>query len=148
MTVPPVSQARLEQYCRRHTITVSAPLGFGKDGTVWRTSVGTALKIHLLAESYATEVRAYIRLRERDIEAIAGFQIPFLLDFEHDLFAIEMSIVSPPYLLDFASAILDRPSDLIEDEGNTLDDLVRDRFGDRSAEILYLQQQLAERAGI
>ncbi|SRR6266496_1168524 len=48
----------------------------------------------------------------------------------------------------YASAKLDTPYDLIEDEGHTLADLVYERFGDRAPEIFYLRQQLEQRAGI
>src|SRR4051812_48974792 len=123
MTGPPIIQSRLEEYCRRYSARAVSSLGLGKDGSVWQSDRQTAIKIHLHAESYATEIKAYIRLRELDLTEIAGFAVPYLLDFDDELLAIEMSIVSPPYLLDFASAILDRPSDLIEDEGNTLVDL-------------------------
>ena len=53
---------------------------------------------------YRRELRAYQILRQRDIEEINGFQIPKLLRSDDSLLAIEMSIVTPPFLLDFASA--------------------------------------------
>src|SRR2546423_7425129 len=104
MIVPPVLVARFEQYCRRRNIAPGALLGQGKDGSVWQTDCPSAVKIHLQAELYTREVQAYIRLAERDIAAIAGFNIPKLIGADDDLLAIEMSIVFPPYLLDFASA--------------------------------------------
>lgn len=89
-----------------------------------------------------------MRLRARKIDVIAGFEIPLLYAVDDDFLAIEMSIVKPPYLLDFASAKLDSPPDLIEDEGHSLADLVFERFGERAAEIFYLRQQLEQHAGI
>lgn len=65
------------------------------------------------------------------------------------LFAIEMQIVFPPYIVDFASARFDSRPDLIEDEGHTFHDRIRDRFGRaRSAKVIDICDDLAARAGI
>jgi hypothetical protein len=45
------------------------------------------------------------------LESISGFKVPELLRHDDALWTIEMSIVSPPYILDFAGAYLDRPPD-------------------------------------
>lgn len=148
MTIPPRIESRRQQYCERHGVTTKQLLGQGKDGAVWQTQRGSALKIHEQIESYAAERNAYMRLRARKIDVIAGFEIPLLYAVDDDFLAIEMSIVKPPYLLDFASAKLDSPPDLIEDEGHSLADLVFERFGERAAEIFYLRQQLEQHAGI
>jgi hypothetical protein len=148
MTVPPALLARVEQYCRRQNLSNPQLVGQGKDGSVWQVDRPSAVKIHAHYSSYAPEVQAYIRLTERGLEKIAGFTVPSLIDFDDELLAIEMTIVRPPYLLDFASARLDSPPDLIEDEGHTLADLVVERFGDRAPDIFHLQQQLALLAGI
>ena len=148
MTVPPIITARMQLYCQRHGITCAEILGQGKDGCVWSTSQQSALKIHNYTELYSRERDAYIRLRDCKITMIAAFRVPRLLSFDDEYLAIDMTIVSPPYLLDFASATLDTAPDLIEDEGHTLADLVLERFGDRAPEIFYVRQQLEERAGI
>ena len=59
-----------------------------------------------------------------------------------------MEIVTPPYVLDFASVRLDVPDDLIEDEGHTLADMIRDRFDERADEVIALCEELASAAGI
>src|SRR2546429_246191 len=112
MTIPPIITSRLTQYCQRHNITHMTLLGQGEDGSVWETSRHSAPKIHLTKESYSPELKAYIRLRQRIINWIAGFSVPVLLNSDDELLALEMTIVSPPYLLDFASAHLDAPLDL------------------------------------
>lgn len=71
-----------------------------------------------------------------------------MIRFDDELMAIEMSVVAPPYLLDFASARFDSPTDLIEDEGHPLADLVYDRFGERAPEVFHLREQLERLAGI
>ena len=87
-------------------------------------------------------------MHDRGIFNIAGFNVPELLQFDDSVFALEMKIVFPPYIVDFASARLDAPMDLIEDEGNTIADLVYDRFGERAPEIFFLKAQLEKLAGI
>jgi hypothetical protein len=140
--------ARLEQYLQRNDLSQHASLGFGKDGSVWLTNTGTAIKIHAIASSYLPERDAYIRLLARGIDHVAGFEIPVLLNFEDDLLALEMTVVSPPFVLDFASARLDSPPDLIEDEGHTLYDLMEDRFGDRASKVMELYEELAAKADL
>ena len=106
------------------------PLGQGKDGAVWRTSRPSALKLHEREPSYRAERNAYMRFRDVDLTDVNGFAVPKLLDHSDDLLALELSIVFPPFVLDFASVVLDVDPELIEDEGHTLADLVRERFGD------------------
>lgn len=60
-----------------------------------------------------------------------------------------MQIVFPPYIVDFASARFDERPDLIEDEGHTFHDRIRDRFGDDDApKVIDICDDLAARAGI
>ena len=42
---------------------------------------------------------------------MCGHRVPLLLGFDDQLFALEMTIVSPPFVLDFGGAYLDRPPD-------------------------------------
>lgn len=123
-------------------------LGYGKDGAVWRTSRPSALKIHVTNESYMIERDAYIRLSQLNVVEIAGFSIPMLFRHDDDLMAIEISIVKPPFLVDFASAIFDEPPDFIEDEGNTFADFMRFRFDEHADAVLALYYELASSTGI
>jgi hypothetical protein len=94
--------AAAAEYTRQRGISLSGQVGWGNNGTVWRTSRWSALKIHRLEDSYRREVEAYIRIG--DAETIAGLSVPNLVDHDAKLLAIEMKIVKPPFLLDFASA--------------------------------------------
>ncbi len=59
-----------------------------------------------------------------------------------------MTLVRPPFALDFASVVLDLDPELIEDEGHTLADLVRERLGEgRVADVLGVVDELIARAG-
>ena len=71
----------------------------------------TAIKALKFKKLYVTERDVYLRLREKQVENIADFKVPELLRHDDSLWTIEMSIVSPPYVLDFAGAYLDRPPD-------------------------------------
>ena len=89
-------------------------------------------------------------MRFRDVGLIdaMGFNVPELIGYDDELLAIEMTVVRPPFVVDFASVVLDVDPELIEDEGHTLADLVRDRFGaDRVAVVLDLREELIARAG-
>ena len=45
--------------------------------------------------------------REKRVDTILGFEIPEPLRFDDEFMAIEMTIVMPPFVVDFASASLD-----------------------------------------
>jgi hypothetical protein len=145
----PFLTERADQYCQLHHLTrLVECLGGGKDGTVWATTRPSALKIHEQEASYQAERNAYIRLRAVDLKEVAGFKIPHLYQFDDRLRAIEMSIVSRPFIVDFASAFLDTSPDFIEDEGHTLEDFVRERFDDRADVVMGIYYELISRAGI
>jgi hypothetical protein len=84
-------------------------LGYGTDGTVWTTSRESALKLFEHAKGYRNELASYRRLRDARIREIRGLSVPLLVDFDDSTMAVEMTIVQPPYLLDFGKVYLDRP---------------------------------------
>ena len=51
----------------------------------------------------------YERLVGERCTKIRGFHVPQLLQCDDALFALEMTVVSPPHVLDFAGAYLDFP---------------------------------------
>ncbi len=60
------------------------------------------LKLHRQIPRYRREVHAYRVLA--GIDVVAGHMIPQLIDCDDALLAIEMTVVEPPFVLDFASA--------------------------------------------
>ena len=90
-------------------------LGYGKDGSVFATSVPTAVKVFFRRDVYARELACYQRLAEHEVEEIRGHAVPRLLGWDDELFVVEMEIVSRPYLLDFADAHLDSAPDFPEE---------------------------------
>jgi hypothetical protein len=84
-------------------------LGCGTDGTVWMTSRESALKLFEHPKGYGNELACYRRLGDAGIREIRGLAVPRLIDFDDSIMAVEMTIVQPPYLLDFGKVYLDRP---------------------------------------
>ncbi len=91
-------------------------LGFGSDGTVWHTSRGSALKLLYRTGNYVVERDCYLRLKDSAIRLLGGLNVPMLVDYDDQLLAIEITIVKPPYLLDFGKVYIDIPPPYWEDE--------------------------------
>lgn len=85
-----------------------AKLGHGTDGAVWATTRKTAIKALGWQPTYQREVAAYERLAERQLTKLHGLNIPELFGYDDELLTIEMTIVRPPFLLDFGKAYVDR----------------------------------------
>ena len=64
---------------------------------------------------YQRERDVYLRLRSQSIVEVAGFAVPQLIHHDDRLWVVEMGIVSPPFVLDFAGAYLDRRPDYPDD---------------------------------
>ena len=123
-------------------------LGEGKDGEVYETTDGTAVKLHHSAEVYRRERDAYLRLGDLEIDEVAGLQLPTLIDHDDDLLILEMTKVNPPFLLDFASAYLDDPPDWPEDVMEAWHEELRERFDDRYGDVLAVLAELEGAAGV
>lgn len=107
---------RLECYTRERELTVLAPLGAGTQGSVFlianpsRTR-RTAVKFHRRGIAYVRERDVFLRLKDLAIDEVNGHAVPILIGYDDELLAIEMTTVSPPFVLDFGGAYLDRPPD-------------------------------------
>lgn len=99
----PLDRAALYASSRNLTIQ-KEELGSGYDGTVLATNRGTALKVLNNQQLYRQELAICQHLKTKSVRRINGFQVPQLVDFDDSLSIIEMTIVSPPFVLDFASA--------------------------------------------
>lgn len=82
-------------------------LGFGQDGKVWKTSRHTAIKVFERIRQFKAELGCYQRLAQEKLAKIDGLQIPQLVDFDEALMIVEMTIVNPPFLIDFGKCYLD-----------------------------------------
>lgn len=104
-------------------------LGSGAEGFIFATDRATAVKVFQYEEKYRRELAAYRRLLSRGVSEILGFAIPRLVNYRHELLVIEMTMVQPPFLLDFAQAFLDRPMEMEEGQEAEWWERVRDNFG-------------------
>jgi len=81
-------------------------LGYGSDGSVWHSSRRTAVKALYHQKNFDNELECYLRLKAASVRRIGMFDVPFLEDFDNERRILEISIVQPPYLLDFGKVYL------------------------------------------
>ncbi len=109
--IPHRLQQNAEFYARQRKLKLLDALGGGVNGSVWYTSMHSAVKAFELVDAYERERDVYFRLTEFDVAFINEFAVPRLRGFENELLVIEMDAVNPPFVLDFAGAYLDQPPD-------------------------------------
>lgn len=107
-------------YTARHQLQLAERLGFGIHGIIFvaeHKSKGgkTAIKVHREVKPYFRERAAYERLKQAGVTAVLGFHVPQFIRADDELRVIEMSIVTRPFVLDFAGAYLDAPPDFPDD---------------------------------
>ncbi|MEM6560256.1 MAG: hypothetical protein AAF656_01540 [Planctomycetota bacterium] len=138
----------LEYYVVARGTDFAQMLGAGKDGSVWKTVDGAAVKIHSVREVYFRELRCYERLADRNVHDVLGLSVPELLGNDDQRLVIEMTVVSPPFLLDFASAYLDTPPDFPPEVLAQWHEDLQGRFGERYTDALAVFDELKRVAGV
>ncbi len=143
---------RAESYAKnnRRRIIRKARLGGGTDGEVWRSTRPSAIKVVLNARNYRDELESYQRLKAADIHRLCGFNVPRLFGWNDKLQVIEMSIVKPPYLLDFGKVYFDAPPTEVYDQERLkiADAEAKGNFGSNWPIVSQLLYALQERVGI
>ena len=129
-----------QRYALRRKIKLGERLGFGIHGTVFAAVDNTkpgffAVKFHREERPFERECRVYQRLREERTTRILGLNVPQLLRIDQEFRAIEMTIVRPPFLLDFADAHLDEAPDFSEDVLRQWEEDKAEIFGERWPEV-------------
>jgi len=129
-----------QRYALRRNIKLGERLGFGVHGTVFAAEDNTkpgffAVKFHREERPFERECRVYQRLREEQTTRILGFNVPQLLRIDQEFRAIDMTIVRPPFLLDFADALLDEAPDFSEDVLRRWEEDKMEIFGERWPEV-------------
>jgi hypothetical protein len=76
----PALELRASQAAEEWKLELVEPLGHGIDVNVWRTSRQSALKVFARLDTYERERDCYRRLFENQVERLAGFQVPELMD--------------------------------------------------------------------
>jgi hypothetical protein len=95
-------------------------LGSGVQGIVFNAKSQveegrSALKVHKHPSGYGRERDAYLRLRDLGINTILDCHVPEMLGYDDDLWIIEMTVVTRPFVLDFGGAFLDQPPDFSDE---------------------------------
>jgi hypothetical protein len=111
-------------YATQHGLRLSTRLAFGMHGIIF-TAEGnldaahpvaiTVLKVHRAREPCEREKAVYERLKQAEISTILRFNVPALLGYDDAKLIIEMSIVTRPFVLDFAGAYLDFPPEFSDE---------------------------------
>ena len=120
-------------YAARHRLQLAERLGFGIHGIIHvagnKADGGrTAVKAHREREPYVRERAAYERLQEVGVTQLLGFNVPQLIRADDELHVIEMTIVTRPFVLDFAGAYLDQPPDFPDEIWEEWEAEKRDQF--------------------
>jgi hypothetical protein len=110
----------VQTYASRYELQLGERLGFGVHGTVFvaedmKLPGKHAVKAHKYAEVYVRERDVYERLRQAGVSEVLGFRVPDLVRFDDELRVIEMTIVTSPFVLDFAGARLDFPPEFSDE---------------------------------
>jgi len=137
-----------QAYASRHAVVVRELLGSGIHGMVYvvesKTDPGRrALKLHRHSDAYLREKTVYERISEKRVDTILGFDIPQPLRFDDEFMAIEMTIVMPPFVLDFASASLDVPVEFSDDIWADWEDTKREQFGSQWETVQAILSELS-----
>lgn len=136
-----------ERYAARHRILLELPLGSGWDGSIWATSRQSALKAFRFPAGYERERDVYLRLQQQGVEQIRYCHVPALITADDELMVIEMTIVQPPYVLDFAGARLDHPHEFPDDVWEQWREEKREQFEKNWPEVRRIMAAF-ERYGI
>jgi len=136
-------------YTSRHALEVRELLGSGIHGIVYvvesKTDPGKrAVKLHRDSDAYLREKMAYERLSEKRVDTILGFQVPVPLRFDDEFMAIEMTIVMPPFVLDFASASLDAPIEFSEEIWSDWETTKLEQFGSQWVMVKAILSELSK----
>lgn len=115
--VPAELDERRTAYCESRRIQTLDLIGFGLDGFVWKTDRASVVKVCRHTNLFDRELAVYQRLAQHGLKQLQGFTIPQLLDEDAERWVLELSLVAPPFVLDFAAASLDRaPAEMTSDE--------------------------------
>lgn len=106
-TLRELLEPKAQQYAASKGLTLLRFLGDGNDGAAWESGRNTAIKALERPDSYRREREAYVRLADRGVTDINGFAVPLLIDTDDTLKIVEMTIVFPPCVLDFAKSYVD-----------------------------------------
>jgi hypothetical protein len=94
-----------------------------------------------MSRCISENVTSILRLRDREISRILDFKVPKLWHADDELWVIEMEIVSPPFVLDFAGAYLDSPPDFPEEIMADWRAEKKEQFGERWPQVQDIMRE-------
>ncbi len=121
-------------YAARYNLRIAERLGHGVHGTVHVAEYSgkadrSAIKAFGRVEFYERERDAYWRLCRAGITEILGFHVPTYVHSDDEFQVVEMTIVTRPFVLDFAGAWLDRRPQFPEGVWGEWEAQKREQFG-------------------
>jgi hypothetical protein len=140
---------RASQYATQNRLALGESLGSGKDGIVLSAKrktrpASSAIKVHRFVELWEREKAAYDRLAETGTRRILGFHVPWLVGSDSDLLVIEMTVVTRPFVLDFAAAYLDRRPEFPEEVWDQWEIDKREQFEERWPQVQAILRAFEE----
>jgi hypothetical protein len=136
------------EYALQRGLVLQCQLGHGADGIIFSTSAASAIKAFRRREGYQRELMCYHRLMERQVLQVRGHRVPQLVAFDDRLLIVEMTIVQPPFLLDFASAYLDSAPDFTAEIVEQWYQEKAEQFGEHWSDVLIVLDELRRGFGI
>lgn len=138
---------RAQEYCQKNGLLLGSRLGSGVHGSVFEADNQTengrsAIKVHEREPDYRRERDVYSRLAAYQVTALRGCAVPEMLRHDDKLWVIEMTIVTKPFVLDFAGAFLDRPPDFSDEVLADWRAEKQEQFGPRWANVQAILRDL------
>ena len=126
---------RARRYAAARGIEITGRLGWGIHGSVWKIAgkgrnFAWVLKLHRHSAPWRRERDCYRRLQEIGTSTIGGVHLPQLICDDEESLAIEMSVVTRPFLLDFGAAWLDERPDFPHDVWQQAEADAAEKFGE------------------
>lgn len=84
----------------------------------------------------------YRVLANEGVDSILGFDVPRMLNADDELLIIEMTIASPPFILDFAGAYLYLPPEYPEEVMAQWEEEKSEQFGENWATVQAILRRL------
>jgi hypothetical protein len=134
-------------FAERNNLRLSHGLGYGIHGSVWAVeshlqSGSSAIKVLYRQVPYHRERDVYQRLRDEGVNIIRECMVPLLLHCDDELLVIQITIVTRPFILDFAAAYLDEPPEFSEEVWADWRQDKEEQFGSQWPEVQAVMQEL------
>ncbi len=144
-----IAQANAAAYAARYQLRLVERLGSGIHGTVHVAEHAgkqdqSAITAHNSVAPYKREREVYGRLRNASVTAVLGLHVPQFIRADDELLVIEMTIVTRPFVLDFASAQLGTRPPFPEELWAEWESEKREQFGTRWKTVQAVMNALEE----